>query len=873
MEASKESEPNEPASETLPTDVKEEKKGFPKMLAVIVVVILIIAAIGAAFGLGLFGKKKEKENTAPVAGASATTDTTIAIGDSVSFTSTSTDADGTIANYSWSYGDGATDVGPTLSNVTHVFANGGTYYVLLMVTDDGGKNASTEASMIRVIVNYYNPLGADFGDWDNTTHPYAVLSSDNDIVAQNTTVTFNMTGTIGIGGWTWVNTSDHTEGQNQYYGFANLTYVKLDFGDLSAVASVTPAAIMTATHLYTTAGHYAATLTAYSMNNGNNVSTTVMRTIHVLTPGGSVGAVKNPNSFIEATIGEPYTLDPAIDYESAGNNILQNVYENLVWYDGQSASTLKAQLATAVPSITNGLISADGLNYTFNLRPNVKFHDGTTMTADDVVFSFMRILTIHDPNGAYWMFDSVATDNLVSYLGKKVSDWQANSTNAPHLVAYLNGLTGGANHIITAADLAAVAAMVVVKNSATAVTIHLAHPYAGFLAICSYVIMSVVSKTYVTATGHGDAWMKTHEAGTGPYMLVTWQVGSKIHLTKWTGYWSTAPKLTDVYIIKSEDVNTRMLMLQAGDVDNIYLPIKYQNSFLNNPSYIVKKGDPAITLTFFVFNFNIDSAKANSQYGGTVTNDFFQNVHMRRAFAQLFNYTLYITNTAMSNAITPNGPIPKGMDGYNASTPMFENNLTAAANELKLTSNPNVPGQSWYQTGFTIPLFFNSGNTARQTACGLIKSALEAVHAADPSGSGAMTATITGLDWSSSYLPDVLYNAHSFAPMYAIGWAPDYFDPDDYATPMLDSATGTYPIYSGYNNTTMDAAVRAAATELNATNRTLMYENIQTMVHDSVPYIWLTQPNNFNIFRSWVKGTDVYFNAMYSDLYYPVFSK
>ncbi len=868
MEASKEGEPNEPAPETLPSEMKEEKKGFPKMLAVVIVVILIIAAIGAAFGLGLFGKKKEATNAPPVAGASATTSTGIDIGGSVSFSSSSTDPDGTIANYTWYFGDGTTSTGATLANVSHTYQYGGFYWVLLKVTDNGGANGTTESSMIRVTVSYYDPA-LQLTTWDNTTHPYAFLTSDNDIVAQNTTVNFNATTSYGIGGWNWVNDSDHSEGQNWFYGAGNITLATLDFGDGSAVVSL-PLATLTASHLYATAGHYAAKLTVYSENNGNNVSTIVMRTIHVLTPGSTTISVKNPNSFIEATIGEPYTLDPAVDYESAGGNILQNVYETLVWYDGQSASTLKPMLATAVPSATNGGISSDGLNYTFNLRPNVKFHDGTTMTADDVVFSLKRVLTMHDPNGAYWMFDAPATDNMVSYIGKTVYDWENQSTMPTHLVNYLEALSGGKYHVITQADYAGAVNLVVVRNSATQITIHLAHPYAGFNAICAFTMMSPISMAYVQA--HGDAYMQNHEAGTGPYMLVSWEVGAKIHLTKFTSYWGTQPALADVYIIKSDDVNTRMLMLQAGDVDNIYLPIKYQDSFLNNAAYIVTKGDPSITLTFFVFNFNIDAATANSQYGGTVTNDFFKDVHMRRAFAYMFNYSLYIANVAMNNAITPNGPIPKGMDGYNASTPMFDTNLTAAANELKLTHNP-ITGTSWYVSGFTIPLFYNSGNTARQTACGIIKSALESIHAADPTGSGAMTATVTGLDWSSAFLPDVLYNSHSFAPMYSIGWAPDYYDPDDYATPMLDSATGTYPIYSGYNNTTIDLAVRAAAVEQNSTVRTQMYMDIQTMVHNDVPYIWLTQPSNFNVFRAWVKGTATYYNPMYSDLYYPAFSK
>ena len=43
--------------------------------------------------------------------------------------------------------------------------------------------------------------------------------------------------------------------------------------------------------------------------------------------GGEVGAVKNPDTFTLVTIGEPDNLDPAVDYETAGGEVIANVYE------------------------------------------------------------------------------------------------------------------------------------------------------------------------------------------------------------------------------------------------------------------------------------------------------------------------------------------------------------------------------------------------------------------------------------------------------------------------------------------------------------------------------------------------------------------
>lgn len=857
MEASKEGEtPSEQAPETLPEEVKEEKPKSMKLWAVVIAVIIIVAAIAAAFGLGLIGgKEKEPVNVAPSVGARATSDTTIAIGGVVNFTSTAADSDGSIANYTWYFGDGTVVSGPTSSSVSHTYLYGGSYWVLHSAEDDKGATADTEAAMIRVFVVLYNPL--DLAEWDNATAPYAVLSSDNDIIANNTLVTFNMTGCFGIGGWSWVNESDHSEGQNWVYGTDNISAMTLDFGDLSAVVDVNTTTLV-ATHTYTAPGHYAAMLTVNSSNNGHAVSTIVMRTIHVLNPQVTVGTIKNPTAFIEATIGEPDSVDPAIDYESAGGEILINVYETLIWYDGSAADRLVPQLAAQVPSVANGLITAGGLNYTFNLRQGVKFHDGTNMTADDVAYSLQRALRLRDSSSPAWMLEQVLTDYAgLAFFGETVGTYLDNSNNVSWIRAVLEPL--GYDHVINDTDLTNIAEAAVVKVNDTAITCRLTHVYPGFLFILAYTVSSIVKMDWVEA--HGgitpgtlNEYVRTHAMGTGPYKLVNWEIGSKIYMTRHDGYWGPAPALKDYYVIKSNDVNTRILMLQSGDADFIYLPIKYESTFSGKSEYRIVKGLSTFDQTFATFNFNINSTKANSQYGTNVTDDFFQDIHMRRAFSHIFNFTQYIANVAMNNAKVPNGPIPEGLFGYSDAIPRQEYNLTLAEAEFKLAINPNT-GNSWWDDGFNIPLSYNAGNTARKTACEMIKAALEAL------APGRMTAEIVVLDWPI-YKSEVFFNSNSFAAMYVIGWGPDYADPDDFIVPELHSVVGSYPVYTGYANTSLDTLIEQAAVELNPTLRAQMYENITWGCYHDTPYIWLTQPNNFHIERSWMRGWQ--YNPMYS---------
>ncbi len=64
------------------------------------------------------------------------------------------------------------------------------------------------------------------------------------------------------------------------------------------------------------------------------------------------------------------TLDPALAYDAASVEIIQNIYETLVFYDGPKADEFVPQLAESWS------LSEDGTVYTFHIRQGVKFHEG-----------------------------------------------------------------------------------------------------------------------------------------------------------------------------------------------------------------------------------------------------------------------------------------------------------------------------------------------------------------------------------------------------------------------------------------------------------------------------------------------------------------
>ena len=98
----------------------------------------------------------------------------------------------------------------------------------------------------------------------------------------------------------------------------------------------------------------------------------------------------DPTTLVEMTFGDIDTLDPALAYDTASADPLIHIYETLIWYDFRDGTSYVPALATEVPSIENGGISADGKTYTFNIREGVTFHEGQTLEPSDVAYSFQR---------------------------------------------------------------------------------------------------------------------------------------------------------------------------------------------------------------------------------------------------------------------------------------------------------------------------------------------------------------------------------------------------------------------------------------------------------------------------------------------------
>ena len=554
-------------------------------------------------------------------------------------------------------------------------------------------------------------------------------------------------------------------------------------------------------------------------------------------------SVKNPDTFVTLRSGDLESLDPAYQYDTGSYEIAYpNVYETLIGYDGSVLSTYVPRLATEVPSLANGLISKDGLTYTFPIRPGVKFHDGTTLTPEDVRYSTLRFMLQDRDAGPSWLL-------LTPLVGKE-------STR------------DGDKIVVTYAEAAKT-----VTVQGNNVVFHLDHPYGALLSIVaawSFVMPKAWAAAHGDWDGSAGTWQKfnnpklqdryafDHMNGTGPFKLVSWDRQAKeVDLARHDAYWRAPARLSRVVIRDVAEFTNRRLQLQQGDADLIEVDRADQSKVMGMADVTIRDDLPRLLIQVLHFNFKIDPT-ANPDIGSGkldgsgIPPDFFSDVHVRKAFAYAFDYGTFIRDAYRGKAIQPSGPIIQGLLGYDPSLPKYTFDKNKAAAEFKEAWG----GRVW-STGFKFTLTFNTGNTARQIGAQVVKDAVESLNP-------KFKVDIRNLQWSS-FLQ--LTNAHK-GTLYALGWAVDYPDPDDFAQPFL-SSKGDYPQRNSYSNPEADRLIQQAAASSDPAKRKALYKQLTEIAYNDVPSIWAAQPTAFKVMRSWVRGW--YWNTVYGgEDYYPL---
>ncbi len=264
------------------------------------------------------------------------------------------------------------------------------------------------------------------------------------------------------------------------------------------------------------AGNFAATFVS--------LFTIIMNVYAAEIPAGTKLA---PKQILNVGIGsEAPTLDPQKAEDTVSARVLYDLFEGL------TSENEKGGIAPGIASKWD--ISKDGLTYTFYIRPNAKFSDGSPITAEDVVFSYRRLV---DPKTAatYAEFISMIKNAKDVTIGKaKTDELGVNAIN---------------------------------KNI---VKITLEEPTPYFLKLAAFQNLSIVKKANVEK--YGDQFTQPGNlVSSGAFKLKYWKIGDKITTEKNVHYWKNSATLIEkVNYLPISDVNTELQMYQTGQIDFTY---------------------------------------------------------------------------------------------------------------------------------------------------------------------------------------------------------------------------------------------------------------------------------------------------------------
>ena len=278
----------------------------------------------------------------------------------------------------------------------------------------------------------------------------------------------------------------------------------------------------------------------------------------------------DPTTIVNASIGDADTLDPALSYDTASGEIIQNVYETLVYYDGIATDKFVGQLAESWE------VSEDGTVWTFKLREGVKFHEGGDLTPSDVVYSFVRGLLQGGYSSPQWLLAEPILGVGIDDITGIVDDFASADSRETLVANPPEKLVGACETVYShfATD-----------DDANTVTITLAQGWGPWLATIAQGWGSIMDKEWVVENGgwngECDTWQNTYGMvsadnpfsaimnGTGAYKLDHWTPGEEIVLTAFDGYWGEPAKTPRVAIKIVPEFGTRFAMLQAQEADII----------------------------------------------------------------------------------------------------------------------------------------------------------------------------------------------------------------------------------------------------------------------------------------------------------------
>lgn len=440
-------------------------------------------------------------------------------------------------------------------------------------------------------------------------------------------------------------------------------------------------------------------------------------------------------------------FDPHTATGYSASFFMRNVFDPLVRVAGNPPEP--------VPALAESwTMSEDGLTYTFKLNPAAKFHSGNAVTAEDVVYSFNRALTLAKGNS--WMIRDIVTPE---------------------------GMTA--------------------VDDAT-VEFSLSTPFAAFLQVLPWIF--IVEKAVVEenlGSDQGESWLMTNTAGSGPFQVARFEVGTLYHLSRVAEAWQQGGGNLDGVIWQiTRETATQRLMFQRGEAHiAVDLTSEDMDSLENAPG-VVRVIEP---------EYRTFSIKMNTQNGPLT------DINLRKAISYATNYQGIIDAAGYADLMT--GPLPNGILGFNPDLEVYRTDIDKAKEFMAQTENPDG--------GFTLRMVHVSGLEQQRRWALIMLDSLKQLN--------------IGLDIQPMNWPDMVAACQSpetFPDLFPVYQTANYGDPDNIAFAAYHSSRNGGWQNAVYNNPEVDALIEAGRAEIDEAKRIEIYHEFQKKVVEDAPDIF-----------------------------------
>ena len=455
------------------------------------------------------------------------------------------------------------------------------------------------------------------------------------------------------------------------------------------------------------------------------------------------------------------SLDPARGYSQSTSLSHQPIYEALVTFPAEDASEILPSLAT------DWTISEDGLTYTFNLNPAAVFASGAPVTAEDVAFSFNRMINVQ----------SQPSSLASTVAGVAAVDGQVVITLTqpdPSLLAKL----AGPGFQVTEAALVQANGGTDAADAATADT--------------------------------AEAWLNSNSAGSGRYVLESWEPQVQTVMVRNENYWGAEPGYYDrIIIVNMPEAATQKAALESGEIDMALDITSDQVASLQSAGLTVYQGSGNI-VHFLLMN-------ANADVGGPMSDP-----KVQQAVRLALDYPGYVS---LFGGVNPASIIPVGF-------------LTAYGPDRALTRDLDAAralmAEAGYADGFetslSYPVFTFQGVNMETNAQKVVADLAEigiTVNLMPGELQVALESYRNGLDGFSYWF-----------------WGPDFIDPLNYVEFLPGMKVGG--TRAQWTDERADETILAlrdqALVESDPAARTAVFESIQDYMQQNGPFAPFLQP-------------------------------